>query len=74
MGSHSNPVPRIEKKMPATKHMTNHFNLVLKLRDEASRTSADHLEILMQHERQRKVEVFHQCDTSRLMYLSVFAL
>ena len=24
--------------MPATKHMTNHFNLVLKLRDEASRT------------------------------------
>lgn len=37
-GSHSNPVPRMEKKMPQTKQMTNHFSLVLKLRDEASRT------------------------------------
>lgn len=37
-GSHSNPVPRMEKKMPLTKQMANHFSLVLKLRDEASRT------------------------------------
>lgn len=37
-GSHSNPVPRSEKKTPLTKHMANHFNLVLKLRVEASRT------------------------------------
>lgn len=28
----------MEKKMPLTKQMANHLNLVLKLRDEASRT------------------------------------
>ena len=40
-GSHSNPVSRIEKKMKkmsCRKHMTNHFKLVWKLRDQASRT------------------------------------
>ena len=39
-GSHSNPVPRMEEKMPLTKHTANHFSLVLKLSVEASRTCA----------------------------------
>ena len=36
-GSHSNRVPRMEK-MPLTTHIANHFSLVLKLRDKASRS------------------------------------
>lgn len=36
-GSHSSAIPVIEQKMPHVKHVTNQFNLVLKLSKEASK-------------------------------------